>query len=375
MASVSNVLVIGGGIAGLSTAIALSRVGVRCEVVETTEGAPGASIGITGRPAEALAELGVYDRLYERSAVFGADSTAASQFDAAGNLVSPGPQRPQWPGAKDGLGIYRPDLLETLADAARELGVTIRYGVTARQIDNGAEAVSVTFTDGGTGRYDLLVGADGIGSATRVAVFPDAASPTYAGQLSIRWMAPGPAIADEGWYNGPVGRFGFYYLPHGTVYVPAVLDMAEQKHLDEDDVRALFTRLLDSYTAPAAVELRSRLTADATLIGRPFRWLLLPPPWHRGRVLLVGDAAHATTAHLGMGGGMALEDAVVLGQCVAHAAALPEALQSFMDRRYERVRTVVETSLELSHLEQADTPPSRKAELMSSAFKTLAEPY
>ena len=151
MVCVSNVLVVGGGIAGLSTAVALSHAGAHCEVVETSEGALGASIGITGRAAEALAELGVYDQLHQRSAVFGADSTATCQFNAAGNLVNPGPRRPRWPGAKDGLGLYRPDLLTVLADEARELGATIRYGVTARQIDNGDEAVSVTFTDDADG--------------------------------------------------------------------------------------------------------------------------------------------------------------------------------------------------------------------------------
>ncbi|NED79098.1 2-polyprenyl-6-methoxyphenol hydroxylase, partial [Streptomyces sp. SID11233] len=145
--------------------------------------------------------------------------------------------------------------------------------------------------------------------------------------------------------------------PGDLIYVPAVVDLPAGTRLSEDDTFALFTRLLDSYTAPAVVELRRRLRRDADLIARPFEWILVPAPWHRGRTLLVGDAAHATTAHMGMGGGMAIEDAAVLAQCVRAAAELPEALDAFTRRRYPRVSTVVETSVTLSRLEQegADT--------------------
>jgi 2-polyprenyl-6-methoxyphenol hydroxylase-like FAD-dependent oxidoreductase len=188
-------------------------------------------------------------------------------------------------------------------------------------------------------------------------------------------MAPGPAIADEGWYHGPVGRLGFYYLPQGMVYVPAVITMPEWKRLSQDEVFSLFTRLLDSYTAPAVVELRRRLTPDARLIGTAFQWILLPTPWYRGRTLLIGDAAHATTAHMGMGGGMALEDAAVLGQCVANAVTLSEALDAFMARRFERVRLVVETSVKLSRLEQEKAPPTENQALLTAAFMALAQPY
>jgi len=145
--------------------------------------------------------------------------------------------------------------------------------------------------------------------------------------------------------------------------------------MSQEEVHALFARLLDSYTAPAMVELRSRLTPDADLICRPFDWILLRDKWHRGRTLLIGDAAHATTAHMGMGGGMALEDAVVLAQCIAAAPTLSAAFDAFMARRFERVRTVVETSVALSQLEQAKAPASENVKLLTTAFAAIAEPY
>lgn len=372
---VSTVLIIGGGIAGLSAAVALSRVGVQCKVVEIADTPLGASLGISGRAAEALAELGVYEHCYETGAPFDQHTSAGHMHDATGRLISTGPKRPEWPGAKTAIGVYRPELLRALEMTATSLGVEIERGVTVEAIEERDDASRVTFTDGTQGSFDFVVGADGIGSRTRSMIFPEAAKPAYSGQVSIRWMAPGPEIAGEGWYLGPLGRVGFYRLPQGVTYVPTVISMPEFKRMPDADVHALFTRLLDSYTAPAMVELRSRLTPDADLICRPFEWILLRDKWHRGRTLLIGDAAHATTAHMGMGGGMALEDSVVLAQCIAAAPTLAAAFDAFMARRFERVRTVVETSVELSRLEQAKAPSSENVKLLTAAFEAIAQPY
>ena len=122
------------------------------------------------------------------------------------------------------------------------------------------------------------------------------------------------------------------------------------------------------------MELRRRLTREANLICRPFEWVLVSDPWRDG-VLLIGDAAHATTAHMGMGGGMALEDSVVLGQCIATADSLPSAVGQFWARRVGRVRTVVETSVAISKGEQMGAPTSERMRLSKEAFAALAEPY
>jgi 2-polyprenyl-6-methoxyphenol hydroxylase-like FAD-dependent oxidoreductase len=375
MTCVSSVLIVGGGIAGLSSAIALTRVGVRCEVVEKGDPTVGASIGFAGRATDALVELGLYDRLAAAGTVFPHDSQAIAMRDSAGNLIAPGPQRPSWPGAKEVVGIYRPTLFKEMTKAAEELGVVIRQGITFTNIDNRADGVSVTLTDDEVRDYDLLIGADGIGSATRVALFPGSPEPTYCGQISIRWMAPGPRVEPESWYASPVGRVGFYYLPEGMIYVPSVFNIPENKWMSDEEVYVLFSKLLDSYTAPAIVELRRRLKSGANLIGRPFRWILLPEPWYRDRALLIGDAAHATTAHMGMGGGMALEDAVVLAQCIRDAGMVGDALAAFMKRRFERCATVVRTSVRLSQLEQEHAPPSENMALLTKAFATISQIY
>ncbi len=376
MACISTALIVGGSIAGMNAAIALAQAGVQVDVVELAHEPMGASLAFSGRAAMALVELGIYDEVHATGRPALAGNTAASIRNATtGEIINPGPGRPTWPGAVDAVGVYRPVFLEVTQKEAERLGVRVRKGVTYASFEDTAEGVNVTFTDGEAGRYDLMIAADGINSKTRELIFPDAPKPQYSGQLSIRWMAPGPQVQDEGWYMSPAGRLGFYYLPQGLVYIPAVVNIPEARWISDEEVRTLFTALLDSMPAPAIRELRSRLTESSELIGKPFHWIMLSEPWHKGRTLLIGDAAHATSAHMGMGGGMALEDAVVLGQSIANSATLPEALDAFMKRRFERCKLVVETSNRLGQLEQEGAPPSENMGLLTKAFATLGEPY
>lgn len=375
MACIAKALIVGGGVAGLAAAIALSRQGVQCEVLELHGKPDGASMALSGRAAEALFELGIYDDCCDTGRTFKPDSTAASLYAADGQLIRAAPKRPEWPGYKEGVAVYRPAFAQVLEETANPL-CTISKGVTITAIDDSGDAAIVTLSNGETRTVDLVIGADGIHSLTRKLMFPEIGEPAYSGQISIRWMVPGPAIEGEGWYTSDLGKVGFYYLPHQQLtYVPAVISIPERKWLSEADVRGLFTRLLDSISAPAIVQLRERLTTESSLIGRPFDWILVPEQWHRGRTLLIGDAAHATTAHLGMGAGMALEDAAVLGQCIGTEATLPQALEAFMRRRFERVKTVVESSVKLSQLEQRNAPPAENGAVMMAAFTAISQPY
>ncbi len=121
MSSVSTALITGGGIAGPSVTVALARAGARREVVELAHSAAGASIG-SSRVPETLDELGAYDALHAISTPFDAGTKLASQTDAAGRVLSVGPPRPQWGGAKSVIGIHRPALLQTLGNTAQEIG-------------------------------------------------------------------------------------------------------------------------------------------------------------------------------------------------------------------------------------------------------------
>ena len=144
MTCVSETLIIGGGIAGLSAAIALSRIGVKCHVVELADSRLGASLGVSGRAAEALDALGVYDQCYETSRPFTRDTTVLHQWDAQGRLLSPEPQRRDWPGSKTALGVYRPDFLQILDEEAQRLGATVQRGITAKSLDEASDGWAST---------------------------------------------------------------------------------------------------------------------------------------------------------------------------------------------------------------------------------------
>ena len=137
MACVSSALIVGGGIAGLSAAIALARQGVRCEVLEIADAPLGASLGLSGRATDALVELGVYQECHDTGRPFTADSNATSIRDAKGELLHAGAIRPQWPGAKPNVAVYRPVFLQVLADTAQGLGVTLSMAVIGEPRENG----------------------------------------------------------------------------------------------------------------------------------------------------------------------------------------------------------------------------------------------
>jgi 2-polyprenyl-6-methoxyphenol hydroxylase-like FAD-dependent oxidoreductase len=137
---------------------------------------------------------------------------------------------------------------------------------------------------------------------------------------------------------------------------------------------ALARQQLEGYGGPVA-RVREQITDDSQVLMRPIESILVPPPWYRGRVLLIGDAAHATTPHLASGAGMAIEDAIVLGELLRRATPFPEALQEFMSRRYERCRLVVENSLKVAEWEtQPDQTVTYPYQLLQGLRELLAQP-
>jgi 2-polyprenyl-6-methoxyphenol hydroxylase-like FAD-dependent oxidoreductase len=124
-------------------------------------------------------------------------------------------------------------------------------------------------------------------------------------------------------------------------------------------------------------QLSRTLGPSSRINYRPLEGLLLDPPWHKGRVVLIGDAAHATTPHAGYGAGLSAEDAVVLSEILGQDLPLETALQAYVERRYERCRAVLQGSLRLGELEMAGAPweTQREAQLaLASAVRDGAEP-
>lgn len=374
-----RVLIVGGGMAGLATAIALGRDGHAVTVVELTGRVEGAVIAITNRAVDALEALGVLDAVTPLSFVI-AGAESIFSFVRDGNSGDPLPVPPPPPRADTRLpsavSLLRPQFMAILGDAARAAEADVRIGRTVTALDERGDTVVATYDDGTAADFDLVIGADGVRSVVRSLVFPDAPAPVYTGHMSFRWV-----VAD-----GPPGPTGLYVLPSqdgmmmttrlpgNLVYLASGVQM-ERRYVAPEEARALLRTQLERYGAPLMQGLRARLDDAQEVVIRPYNRLLLPPPWYRGRVLLVGDAAHATTAHLASGGSLALEDAVVLAEEVAKAADVPAALDAYQARREVRVRMVVDAGSELSRLQREGAPPAVSAKLRAEAVAALRQPY
>jgi len=132
-------------------------------------------------------------------------------------------------------------------------------------------------------------------------------------------------------------------------------------------------RMICSFDVPYEAMVWARQEEETEL--RALQTLLLPPPWHSGRVVLVGDAAHATSPQLAFGIGLAIEDAVVLTELLGSELALGDALETFTERRFPRCRLVVENSRQLGEWEQhPDAPDADPITLIRESMSTLAQP-
>lgn len=372
MTAVSKVLVVGGGVGGLSAAIGLRQAGVDVDLVEISENHGVYHVGIIVQAnfLAAMGKLGAADAAI--AAGFPYDQVV--NLNPMGGHIFTQPPIATGTGYPPNLGITRPALHKVLVGRASEVGVPIRLGITVRDIDDEASGVAVTFSDGSRGRYDLVIGADGIRSPLRDRFFGTAHQPTFTGQGVWRYNVRRPAeLADMQIYRGKPGMtVGLVPLDRDTMYVfvasaePGNPRFAIETRADE------LRRRLEGYGGYIP-QVREQVTDPALVVYRPMESMVMPAPWHRGRVVLIGDAVHPSTPHLGQGAAMAIEDAVVLVDELGRHGSTDAALAAFMQRRFERVRTVVEASGSIGEYEMN---PGMKLDipgLIRSVFSMLAQ--
>jgi 2-polyprenyl-6-methoxyphenol hydroxylase-like FAD-dependent oxidoreductase len=376
--AVRKVLVVGAGLAGLSAAIALARRGAQVTIATLDERADGTSITITNRAVDAVEALGVLDECLAHGLYpSGQQSIFAAMMDSAGTplAVPPPPPRPdtRLPGW---IAIYRPDLGRILTEAAEAAGVTIRSGVTFASLTDVGPHAEVTFTDGTLGQFDLVVGADGSHSAVRGVIHPGV-EPSYSGTMSFRILLEDGPEGPAGFFATPpdgYGQLATVRLPGNRLYLAAGKRM-ENRRLGQDEALALLDEVLAPYDAPLVRGIRARLSDRPHVYARPFEYLIVPAPWHRGRITIIGDAAHATTPNLASGGSIALEDGVVLAEELAKASTVEAGLDAYMERRYARCAMVVETSLAMMRSADTNADPAENAALRNRAMAELGKPY
>ncbi len=375
MPAVNAVLVVGSGLAGTATAIRLAAGDVVVDLVEVEPAVAAIGSGITlqGNALRELRNLGVWPQVREKG--YGFDSLGLRAPDSAGTLLAEMPDaRTGGPDLPATLGMPRPVLARILHDRAAEAGAKIRFGVTVTELRQDDTGVDVTFTDGSTGRYDLVVGADGIRSSVRRMLGIELE--TRATGMGI-WRAFGPRPASvtrtDLFYGGPSYIAGYCPTGEDSLYAYVVEGAQNRSFLSPEQRLATMRKLASAYHGPWD-DILPTLDDPARVNYTWFQTHVLPAPWHRGRVVLIGDAAHACPPTLAQGGAQALEDATVLSELLLDTDVFDDALwRAFTERRVARATAVVEASNQLGQWlldhEQGDVPG-----LMGRVAALVAEP-
>jgi 2-polyprenyl-6-methoxyphenol hydroxylase-like FAD-dependent oxidoreductase len=338
MVAVETVLIVGGGIAGLALGRALRGSGFTVELIERSPvwRAEGRGIAVQPNGIRMLRGLGL-DTEVERA---GARIRRWGFCDEAGEILWESDLDALWDDVGPFIGIERMRLQQILVAGVE--GVSRRLGISIQSLAQDGDRVAVIFSDGSSGSYDLVVGADGISSTVRSLAL-GTRLPAYTGAMAWRSIAPiGPRglttlqfHLGEGCFFGlcPVGDgrthgFGNIGQPRTEERMAGRLDRLRRRF-------AGFGGIVQDYLAA--------LSRDEEIHCAPVDWLALEE-WHRGRVVLIGDAAHANSPMMGQGGCMAMEDACVLAESLRTHAILAEALDAYVARRRPRVSWVHEQS-------------------------------
>jgi len=361
-----TISIIGGGLAGLAAANALARFGFEVEVFEQSRalGEIGAGISISSQAVKALRGIGVGEKL---AAVGNASEGIQTRHMQTGEPLEFRPSPASRYGAPHYF-VHRADLLNALASGLDPATLRLDHRLTA--LEEGQSGVTLTFANGVTRQADIVIGADGVHSVIRRALYGDD-NPTYTGQSVWRALLKGSDVPPEvlepsgstQWW-GPGCHLVSYYL-RGREVVNVVTQEDTDKWVEEgwsiagdpDEMRA-------SFPNP-----EPRLKTLLGLVTQCSKWGLFTRPlthdWGRGRIQLIGDAAHAMLPNAGQGAAQSFEDAYTLARWLDAERNDPtEALRQFRRIRIPRVHGVQRTSLaaaRMKHMRDRDVQKDRLA--------------
>jgi 2-polyprenyl-6-methoxyphenol hydroxylase-like FAD-dependent oxidoreductase len=351
MAKVEGALIVGAGIGGLAAYTALAQAGIAADVIERTDDVDVYGVGIC-QPANSLRvlkRLGVLEEILDTGWAF--DNWLF--YDHKGNLVVEVPSRlGRGEDVPAEVGLMRPELHRVLIEAAEREGARVRYGTTVADLQQEGERVAVQFSDGSGGDYDLVIAFDGIKSEMRRRLFGDGHEPIYTGAAVWRVGAPRlPEVVCGGLYQSPIRKAGRTPLGEDKMYLLLVTEEPEGVRYAKADLVELMRERLEEFGGTIG-EIRDGMDAGSEVVYSPLSEVLLPTPWHQGRVVLGGDAAHACVPHLNQGAAMAIEDAATLADELVAGDTVEAALAAYSARRYPRVKFAQKASRDVLDAER-----------------------
>ncbi|MDP9884558.1 2-polyprenyl-6-methoxyphenol hydroxylase-like FAD-dependent oxidoreductase [Sinomonas atrocyanea] len=379
MPAVSHVGVVGAGFAGAAAAILLAEGGVEVDLFDAKPevSALGSGITIQGNACRILDQLGVWEQVQENSYPF--DILGLRAPDPEGSVIAVIPDAKM--GGEDypaTIGMYRPDLAAILVERAEKAGVRLHWGAKVDSLRQDETGVDLEWIEGATrrtGRFDLVIGADGLHSAVRELIGIDA-RPQQNGMGIWRAFVPRPeqVTHTDLVYGGPCYIAGYCPTGPDRMYAYLVEEAQDRTVLSPEEQLATMRTLAAGYHGPWD-EVRASLGADSRINYTWFTRHLIDGPWNRGRVVVIGDAAHSCPPTMAQGAAMSLEDAVVLAEILLASEGLDSSVWAeFQDRRLPRLREVVDASSQLAdwliaHERDADVPG-----LMRRVAMTVSQP-
>jgi 2-polyprenyl-6-methoxyphenol hydroxylase-like FAD-dependent oxidoreductase len=330
-----RVLIVGAGVAGLSLAIALRRRGIPVDLIE--QGKPDATAGaglyLVGAATRVLATLGLREAALREGAI----SRTQTLYTRSGHRLAEIDAEAFWAPCGPCIGITRAALHRLLGEQAAA-DLTIRYGTSVATLTQDAQGVSVEYTDGSQSRYALVVGADGIRSSIRQRTL-GGPEPRFRGQVGWRFLARRPQGID-GWSAFIGADRAFLLLPVSADEVYCYADRMLRQPI-ADPIQGRLERLRTAFQdfAEPAREVLASLEAPEQVHVAAIEDVVLDQ-WSQDRVLVIGDAAHATSPNMACGVAMALEDAIVLAELVGESGLSGAAIARFQQRRAARVQWV-----------------------------------
>lgn len=376
-----EILIIGGGIGGISAAIAMRNKGFSVKIVELRPDMHSSVYGVgiiqPVNALRALAAIGCADACMEAGY---ATRAWGKVLDAEGNEVReiPGATIPDC-NLPPMNGVTRPKLHEILTKKAREVGVVIEYDKTFTNIVDGGDNVQVDFTDGSSAVFDFVVGADGTYSKVRPHVLEVELKPIYNGQSAFRVNIPrriaGQMDIDRIiLQRGPEGMAGYVPIGPELAYMFYNSEWAHGTFLEQESMADVLRDKLKGFGGLTAAVRDHHINDSNGIVFRPIDWMIAPAPWHKNRVVLLGDAVHAFLPHLGQGAAQAIEDGVVLAECLAASLDPEVAFGEYAERRYERCRLVIQCCVDIGEWEKGRKPGFDNVAATQKVIETMVQP-
>jgi 2-polyprenyl-6-methoxyphenol hydroxylase-like FAD-dependent oxidoreductase len=377
--SIRNALVIGGGVAGPVTALALRKAGIDAAVYEASEGpATGGGLMLAPNGLAALRIVGIDSDLQ----LAGQPMRAQVFAHGTGRRFA---QVPVLRGLEPGLMVFREELCGILYDHLTAQGIPMEYGKRLVGVDESPEGITARFADGTTALGDVLIGADGIHSAVRTLIDPGAPRPQHAGLISFGAPAAAsatPAGLKEDEIRFVMGQrafFGYFRMHNGRTMWFSNLPYGEP--LTAAEARATpsarwLGRLREAYAGdiPAEDLIASSDPDDLIVLGS-MEAMPPVPRWHRGRIVLVGDSVHAPSSSSGQGASLTIESAIELARCLRDLPTPESAFAAYEGLRRERVESIAATAVKTNKQKSGGPVARTLIRLLAPVFmKTFLTP-